>query len=178
MPSHSSNLYTVEVTSTSKKKRSGLAATALVLSAAAGAVGIETMLNPGVPIFGDPNANTTDIAAPSSTDPASTNTDPSPTASASAKATKAAKPKIKSATGATIDYRFGVVQVKVTKTDGQITAVKAVKATATDGRESAFSYLEQYAVDAQGTSFSNLSGATYTVDAFKKALDSALNKLG
>lgn len=178
MPSPSSNLYTVEVASTSKKKRSGFAATALALGAIAGAVGIETMLNPGVPLLGDPNSNSTDLAAPAATDPASTNTDPGPQASASAKETKTAKPVVKSATGATIDYRFGEVQVKVTKTDGKITAVKAVKASATDGRESAFSYLEQYAVDAQGTKFSNLSGATYTVDAFKKALDSALNKLG
>lgn len=172
MRSDSSSLYTVEVASTSKKKRSGFAATALALSAIAGAVGIETMLNPNVPLFGDPNANAAGIPSQDAT------TDPAPTASASAKATKAAKPVVKSATGATIDYRFGEVQVKVTKTDGKITAVKAVKAVATDGRESAFSYLEGYAVDAQGTNFSNLSGATYTVDAFKQALDSALNKLG
>ncbi|MEY2674500.1 MAG: hypothetical protein RLZZ514_1065, partial [Actinomycetota bacterium] len=29
----------------------------------------------------------------------------------------------------------------------------------------------------QGTNFANLSGATYTVDAFKAALESAISKL-
>ena len=178
MPSHSSNLYTVEVTATSKKKRSGLAATALALSAIAGAVGIESLLNPGVAIFGDP---TSDIAAPSASDTATPTPTSSqsvgPTASASATPTKTAA-AAKSATGDAIQYRYGVVQVKVTKKNGTITAVSTVQGTATAGRQTAFSYLEQYAVSANGTGFSNLSGATFTTDAFKQALDSAINKLG
>lgn len=178
LPSHSSNLYTVDVTSTSKKKRSGLVTTALALSAIAGAVGIESMLNPGVPIFGDP---TSDVAAPSanetSTPGATASQSAEPSASASATPTKTAA-SAKSATGNAIQYRYGVVQVKVTKKGGTITAVSTVQGTATAGRQTAFSYLEQYAVSANGTGFSNLSGATFTTDAFKQALDSALNKLG
>jgi uncharacterized protein with FMN-binding domain len=34
----------------------------------------------------------------------------------------------------------------------------------------------QYAIQAQGASFGNLSGATYTTNAFKQALSSALAK--
>jgi uncharacterized protein with FMN-binding domain len=40
----------------------------------------------------------------------------------------------------------------------------------------AFQYLVQYAIQSQGTGFGNLSGATYTTDAFKQALSSALSK--
>ena len=73
-------------------------------------------------------------------------------------------------------YRFGYVTLTVTKENGKITAVSYGNSTATNGRAAAFPYLVQYAIAAQGTNFSNLSGATYTVDAFKQALTSALSK--
>jgi uncharacterized protein with FMN-binding domain len=83
-----------------------------------------------------------------------------------------------SATGDAIDYQFGTVQLKVTKANGKITAVDLVQAGATAGRDQAFSYLVSDAISANGSSFGNLSGATYTTDAFKQALDSAISKLG
>lgn len=177
MPSRNSDLYTVEVVSTSKKKKSGFGATVLAAAAIAGGFGIQGLLNPGVPLLGTSEPSIEDLAAPTNSSNGSSNTGATEPSAKPSKST-AAKPVVKSATSATIDYRFGVVKVKVTKTDGKITGVSTVKGTATDGRESAFSYLEQYAVEAQGTGFSNLSGATYTTDAFKQALDSALNKLG
>jgi uncharacterized protein with FMN-binding domain len=83
-----------------------------------------------------------------------------------------------SATGDAIDYQFGTVQLKVTEANGKITAVDLVQASATAGRDQAFSYLVKDAISNNGTSFGNLSGATYTTDAFKQALDSAISKLG
>ena len=77
-------------------------------------------------------------------------------------------------TGTSIRYRFGTIQVSVTKTDGQITAVNLLQAGATGGRGQAFDFLVQYTVDAQGSSFSNISGATYTTDAYKQSLNAAL----
>jgi uncharacterized protein with FMN-binding domain len=82
-----------------------------------------------------------------------------------------------SATGDPIDYMYGTVQLKVTKSNGKISAVDLVQATATAGREQAFSYLVSDAISANGASFGNLSGATYTTDAFKQALTSAISKL-
>jgi uncharacterized protein with FMN-binding domain len=79
-------------------------------------------------------------------------------------------------TGTAIPYRFGTVQVSVTKANGKITAVNLLQQGATGGRQAAFSYLVQYAIQANGTDFGNLSGATYTVDAFKQSLESALAK--
>lgn len=83
-----------------------------------------------------------------------------------------------SATSDDVPYQFGDVQLKVTKANGKITAIDVGNSTATNGRDQAFPYLVQYAIQAQGSSFSNLSGATYTTDAFKQALDNALAKLG
>lgn len=89
----------------------------------------------------------------------------------------ASNAKTGSATGDAVDYQFGTVQLKVTETNGKITAVDLVQAGATAGRDQAFSYLVKDAISANGSSFANLSGATYTTDAFKQALDSALSKL-
>lgn len=77
-------------------------------------------------------------------------------------------------TGDAIQYRYGTVQVSVTKVDGKITDVTLIEAGATGGRAAAFPYLVDYAIQAQGTNFSNLSGATYTTDAFIQSMDSAL----
>lgn len=83
-----------------------------------------------------------------------------------------------SATGDAINYRFGTVQLKVVSKAGVITAIEEVQATASRGWESAFPVLNEQAVAANGSSFGNLGGATYTTDAYKQALDSALSKLG
>lgn len=79
-------------------------------------------------------------------------------------------------TGTSIRYRFGTIQVSVTKTDGQITAVNLLQAGATGGRGQAFDFLVQYTIDAQGSSFGNISGATYTTDAYKQSLNAALSQ--
>ena len=83
----------------------------------------------------------------------------------------------KTATSDAINYRYGTIQLSVTQSGGKLTAIDLVQAGATGGRESAFSYLVTDAINANGTSFGNMSGATFTVDAFKQALTSAISKL-
>lgn len=78
--------------------------------------------------------------------------------------------------GSAIRYKYGVVQVKVTKKSGNITSITYLKKSATDGRSAVFPDLVVAAKAANGSNISNISGATFTVDAFKKALDSALAK--
>ena len=80
-------------------------------------------------------------------------------------------------TGDAIQYRYGVIQVEVVRKSGKITAVNMIQAQATAGRDQAFPYLTDYAIQAQGSNFGNLSGATFTTEAFKQALDSAISKL-
>ncbi len=82
------------------------------------------------------------------------------------------------ATGDSIAYEYGTVQLEVVRSGGKLTEINLLQAGANAGREQAFPYLVQYALDAQGTGFANLSGATFTTDAFKQALDSAVSKLG
>jgi uncharacterized protein with FMN-binding domain len=78
--------------------------------------------------------------------------------------------------GSAISYRYGTVQVSVTKAGGKITAVNLLQQGASGGRQGAFPYLVQYAISANGSSFGNLGGATFTTDAFKQSLESALAK--
>lgn len=80
-----------------------------------------------------------------------------------------------------MNYQYGVVQLSVTKKSGKITAIDYSGSTATKGRSAAFPYLVDYAIADNGSNFtndqySNLSGATYTTDAFLTALDKALAK--
>ena len=86
--------------------------------------------------------------------------------------------KTGTATSDAIPYEFGEVQLTVTEKSGKITAIDTGTSSATGGREQAFSYLVQDAIAANGTNFANLSGATYTTDAFKQALTSAIARLG
>jgi uncharacterized protein with FMN-binding domain len=81
------------------------------------------------------------------------------------------------ATGDAINYEYGTIQLSVTTDGSKLTDVGLVQADATGGREQAFSYLVTDAISANGSNFANLSGATYTTDAFKRALDSAISKL-
>ena len=118
---------------------------------------------------------TTTPAAPVSTPKPKTSTAPAP-------APVVASPApVTNATGTTkngsaVQYRYGTVQVSVTKAGGKITAVNLIQEGATGGRQAAFSYLVDMAIQANGSNFGNLSGATYTVDAFKQSLEAALAK--
>lgn len=84
----------------------------------------------------------------------------------------------KTVQGDAIQYRYGTVQIEVVRTGGKITAINMLQADASAGRDAAYPPLIQAAIDAQGTNFSNLSGATFTSEAFKQALQSAISKLG
>lgn len=80
-------------------------------------------------------------------------------------------------TGDLVDYRYGAIQLEVTETGGKIDSIKEVQATASQGFEAAFPLLNEAAIAAQSTDFANLSGATYSSDAYKEALADALSKL-
>lgn len=84
----------------------------------------------------------------------------------------------KTVTSDQIPYEYGYVELKVTKSAGKLSAIDVGGSTANEGREQAYPILVDEAIKAQGSSFGNLGGATYTTDAFKKALDNAIAKLG
>ena len=141
---------------------------------------------PSAPVTPDPAASAT--PAPGSQGSESVNTPlPQPSASASASASSAPTPSATKSSGTSaagsvtkngdsVESGFGPVQVKVTKVSGKITDITYLQSTATHGRAAAFPYLVQYAIQANGANFANLSGATYTTNAFKQSLESALAK--
>lgn len=86
-------------------------------------------------------------------------------------------------TGDSISTRFGSVQVQVTVSNGTIRDVTAVHLTDHDGRSVSISnraapILRSEALTAQSASISNVSGATYTSDAYISSLQSALDQAG
>jgi hypothetical protein len=105
------------------------------------------------------------------------NTILNPAATSSTVSGSAVEPDL-TVTSDQIPYEFGYVELTVTKSGGKLAAIDIGGSTATDGRQQAYPILVDEALKAQGTSFGNLGGATYTTDAFKKALDNAIAKLG
>jgi uncharacterized protein with FMN-binding domain len=80
-------------------------------------------------------------------------------------------------TGDAIQYRYGVVQLEITATAGKIETINEIQASTTEGWQEAVPIIHQAALDAQSADFANISGATFTTDAYKQALASALSKL-
>ncbi len=124
---------------------------------------------------------------PSSTPapPAEPGTAPSQSASQSSAPTKAPAPAPTkqpaaasvSQTGAAVPYKYGVIQLEVVKSGSSITAVNLIQSS-TKGPDWAVvpGMLAEAAVNANGSNFGNVSGATFTTQAFKQALESALGK--
>lgn len=125
-------------------------------------------LTPGVKSSGAGSESINVAPQPS----ASATASPSPSKSATSGDTGTSVSK----TGDSVESSFGPVQVKVTKIGNHITEITYLQSVATHGRSQVFPYLVQYAIDANGSNFSNISGATYTTNAFKHSLESALAK--
>jgi uncharacterized protein with FMN-binding domain len=88
----------------------------------------------------------------------------------------------KTVTGASVDTRWGPVQVKITVTGGKITSAVAVVYPSSNGRDQeinayAVPTLEQETVSASSASIDMVSGATYTSNGYIASLQSALNKV-
>jgi uncharacterized protein with FMN-binding domain len=86
-------------------------------------------------------------------------------------------------TGSSVDTRFGSVQVSVTISGGAITDVTALKLTDHESRSVQISnraapVLREEVLAAQSADVSNVSGATYTSDAYLESLQSALDQAG
>ena len=126
----------------------------------------------GEPAPSAASSNSAPQPSASSSSQASTTPAPKPSASQSQNTSGASATK----SGSVIESGFGTVQVQVTMVSGKISDITMLQANATKGRAAAFPYLIQYAIDANGANFANMSGATYTANAFKQSLRDALAK--
>ena len=88
----------------------------------------------------------------------------------------------KTATGDSVDTRWGPVQVKVTSSSGRITDITVLDAPANNPRDIeindyALPVLKQEALSAQSAQIDTVSGATYTSEGYIGSLQSALDQL-
>jgi len=134
----------------------------------------------GATATAEPTAPATD---PAETDPAPTQgatqaPTATPTQTATTPAAPVAPPAPVTATKSSdpITYKYGTVQISMTTVDGAITEIKMLQGDATNGRGEAYATLINATIQNQGTNYGNISGATFTVDAFKKAVDNAMAK--
>jgi uncharacterized protein with FMN-binding domain len=86
-------------------------------------------------------------------------------------------------TGSSVQTPYGPVQVAVTFTGGKITAVQALKTPGGRGysvqvNAYAAPILAQEAVAANSANIQSVSGATYTSEAYKQSLQSAIDQKG
>ena len=96
---------------------------------------------------------------------------------------KSASSSSKTVTSDAISTRYGNVQLKVTVSGGKITSVEPVQLPSSDPKSSEISsfaapQLQQSALTKQSANVDAVSGATYTSDGYKTALQSALDKAG
>ena len=89
----------------------------------------------------------------------------------------------KTVTGDAADTRYGPVQVRITLTNGAVTAVEATEYPTNDRRDEeinsyAIPQLNQEATSAKNANIDMVSGATYTSDGYVSSLQSALDKAG
>jgi len=106
---------------------------------------------------------------------------PPSTASSGAGSGAAAGPAPTTFDGATVDTRYGPVQVRITVAAGKVTVVDTLQlphGNSYDEQVDQFAVplLAQEAVAAQSAQIDAVSGATFTSDGYRQSLQSALDK--
>jgi uncharacterized protein with FMN-binding domain len=114
--------------------------------------------------------------------PATTNSN-SQTAGGSGGTPSTTSPTTRTVTGTAAETRYGPVQVKITITDGRLSAVEAVEYPEESPRDEqinsyAIPQLNQEAVAAKSAKIDMVSGATYTSTGYITSLQSALDQAG
>ena len=118
----------------------------------------------------------TATAKPITTKPSTTKPKPTATATPTPTPTPTQSTGVVSKTSAAINYEFGTIQVKVTKTGSNITDVTYLQATYTRVPNGTMAYLVNASIQANGSNFTKVSRATVTTNAYKQALENALGK--
>jgi uncharacterized protein with FMN-binding domain len=130
-----------------------------------------------------PGTGSTNSSGSSSTAAGSSSSASSSNSSSSASSTANSATGTTTVTGDAVDTRWGPVQVKITVTNGKLTAVAAVKYPTSNGRDQqinsyAIPALAQEALAAGNAQIDMISGATYTSQGYLGSLQSALDKAG
>jgi len=105
------------------------------------------------------------------------------TATPAATASSSSSPATTTVTSDAVGTQYGNVQLKVTIKDGKLTAIEAVQLPADEPKSSEISsfaepQLRASALAKQSADVDFVSGATFTSEGYKAALQSALDKAG
>ena len=181
--SAATGVSTTQPVTTTTKKQTTTTAPATATTAAAHTTTTQKQSSTGATTTA-PATTTTAPAASTTTAPATTTTAPAASTTAPATTTTVAATGVRSATGPSVNYYFGVLSVKVTANGKKITAVTI--GTINDGGnprsvqvdQYAIPILEQEAVAAQSSNIQSVSGASYTSAGFQMSLQYALKHLG
>ena len=138
--------------------------------------------NQQVPQEQQPKPESTEPAGVSASEPEAPTetvptTDSSSVATAEPEAEQPAEPVVVNVSSAVIEYQYGVIQVGITAEAGKITQVQMLQGDTGYGRGDTYASLINATISAQGTNFGNYSGATFTTEAFRDAVASAISKL-
>jgi len=122
-------------------------------------------------------------AAASTAAPTGTSSTKAPGTAGIGKASQQTTQAARTAVGRDVTTQYGDVQLKVTVKDGKIQNVAFVALNAYDGHslsidQYAAPLLNQQALAASSAQIQGVSGATYTSDAYRQSLQSALDALG
>ena len=158
-------------------KRAGVVAAA-TLAGLAGVLSFHTKpatLSLGKTVVPPSTGGPTTTGGPATTSPSGTVTSPTSSASSSAPRT---------ATGAAVNYNYGILSVAATVSGDKLTNVTI--ASLDDGGsfrsqsidQQSIPVLEQEALQAQSANIQGVSGASYTSAGFEQSLQSALTQLG
>jgi uncharacterized protein with FMN-binding domain len=95
----------------------------------------------------------------------------------------AASSSTKTVTSDVASNQYGNVQLKVTVSNGKVTKIEALQVPQNDRKSAEINAyaepaLQASALQAQSANIDTVSGATYTSDSYKTALQSALDKAG
>ncbi len=106
-----------------------------------------------------------------------------PAATATASASSSTSTSSSAVTGDAVATRYGDIQLKVTISGGKIVKIEAVALPSGDPKSYAISsyaepLLRQSALTKQSAEVDAVSGATFTSDGYRTALQSALDKAG
>ncbi|MDQ1633043.1 MAG: hypothetical protein QOG60_1691 [Frankiaceae bacterium] len=113
--------------------------------------------------------------------PSSSSSTSSSGSSSSASGSSGSGSGTKTLTGSSVDTRWGPVQVRITVTNGKITAANAIDYPNSNGHDqeinsTAIPTLNSEAVSAGNAQIDQVSGATYTSEGYIASLQSALDQ--
>jgi uncharacterized protein with FMN-binding domain len=145
--------------------------------------GVGTLMS-SLPVSQASASGTSNSAASSTTTSGTASTtDTSAAAPAATTAPVASGPADGTYDGSVVNTRFGTVQVQAVISGGKITDVIAVKLTDADRKSVAISQqvapmVRSEVLTAQSAHVANISGGTYTTQAYLQSLQSALDSAG